>query len=292
MIVKQEIPSEDEEEKEIEESSQEGFSKDFVDSTLFMCNFCNNAFPSHEALEGHQEHCSHQLIDNAPINKSINQQKQLQQQQPQLPHQHQQQQPQTQQQQQRLQQQQPQPQQQQNPTNVPFSILPGEHDLTTDESNNTSLIIHECENCKMTFADAEYLVRHQVRCKNHAESSIRCDICNRGFTAKGSLELHIDAVHLKKKEFGCSLCGKLFARKHILKVHLDTHAGKKDFECSVCGKKFLQKSNLNRHQRIHEAKNYGYGCRFCGQAFTQNKHLKNHMVTMHQIEATSEGKSM
>ena len=264
-----------------------------------MCNFCNNAFPSHEELQGHQANCSQDSTIANP--KTINQHHQQQQQ-----HQHQQQQQQQQQllqhqlqlqqQQQHLQQHHLQQHQQlRNPTSVPSSILnelPEEQDVATNESNNTPLIIHECENCKMTFADEEYLIRHKVRCKNHAESTIRCEICNRGFTAKGSLELHIDAVHLKKKEFGCSLCGRLFARKHILKVHLDTHAGKKNFECSVCGKKFLQKSNLNRHQRIHEAKNYGYGCRFCGQAFTQNKHLKNHMLTMHPGEVTNEGSNM
>ena len=141
-----------------------------------------------------------------------------------------------------------------------------------------------CENCQMTFADPDYFSRHKLRCKNHAESSIRCEICGRGFTTKGSLDLHIKAVHLKTKEFGCSICGKLFSRKHILKIHLDTHYGKKDFQCAVCGKKFLQKSNLNRHERIHESKNFGYGCRFCGQAFTQNKHLKNHMLSTHPNE--------
>jgi len=147
--------------------------------------------------------------------------------------------------------------------------------------------VHECANCHMTFADAEYLTRHLVRCKDHQFSTIRCDICNRGFTTKGSLELHVDSVHLKKKEFGCSICGRLFSRKHILKTHIATHYGKRDFQCAVCGKKFLQKSNLSRHERIHEAKNFGYGCRFCGQAFTQNKHLNNHMLSVHSAKTSN-----
>lgn len=167
-----------------------------------------------------------------------------------------------------------------NVTNSINKTTRHQYDAKTDDE------IFECENCNMTFADKEYLVRHKVRCKNHEFSNFRCEICHRGFTAKGSLDLHVDSVHLKKKEFGCSLCGKLFSRKHILKIHLDTHYGKRNFQCAYCGKTFLQKSNFNRHQRIHEAKNFGYKCRFCGQAFTQNKHLQKHMSTIHIQEKT------
>ena len=160
-----------------------------------------------------------------------------------------------------------------------FSVFSTEQELHKHASEHTANqhFIYECENCKMTFSDQEYLARHQIRCKNHTFSSFRCDICQRGFTTKGSLDLHVDAVHLKKREYGCSLCGKLYSRKHILKVHLATHYGKRDFICSTCGKSFLQKSNLNRHERIHEAKNFAYKCRFCGQRFTQNKHLQRHL---------------
>ncbi|XP_057307367.1 zinc finger protein 510-like isoform X2 [Hydractinia symbiolongicarpus] len=151
-------------------------------------------------------------------------------------------------------------------------------------TNNPNDTIYECQNCKMTFADAEYLSRHLVRCRNQELSNFRCQVCQRGFTTKGSLELHVDAVHLKKKEFGCSLCGRLFSRKHILKVHLAMHYGKRDFACSTCGKTFLQKSNLNRHERIHQSKNFGYKCRHCGQAFTQNKHLQRHLESLHMVK--------
>ena len=301
VFIKQEVQSDGEDDNGTTNNADQEL--DAHHETLFMCDVCNIAFPSHSALETHQQQC---YSDSSAIlaTDMLHQQQQQQHQQ-----QHQQQPRHQQPQHQQHQQQQPKnplsniidelrtrantndptkPEQKESPqldtttmiATMVTSATTGNID-TTPSTTTTPMTIHECENCHMTFADAEYLIRHQVRCKNHSETSIRCEICNRGFTAKGSLELHMDAVHLKKKEFGCSICGKLFARKHILKVHLDTHYGKKEFQCSVCGKEFIQKSNLSRHERIHVAKNFGYGCRFCGQAFTQNKHLQNHMTASH-----------
>jgi len=140
-------------------------------------------------------------------------------------------------------------------------------------------IVYECLNCKMTFANTEYLSRHLVRCKSCDDLNFKCPTCNKGFTTKGSLTLHEKAIHLKKKEFGCSICGKLFSKKHILKIHLDTHFDKRNFQCSACGKTFIQKSNLTRHERIHEEKNYGYICKYCGQVYSQNQYLKIHLAS-------------
>lgn len=218
--------------------------------TLFTCDVCNGAFDTHSSLNDHKTECEKPLVsshDGPSPQDNIDQSKD-------------------------------------NSFDQATEDVDGASNKETSQGDSTvktDVGIFECENCHMTFADEEYLIRHKVRCKNHEFSNFRCNICHRGFTAKGSLELHVDSVHLKKKEFGCSICGKLFSRKHILKIHLDTHYGKRNFQCAYCGKTFLQKSNLNRHQRIHEAKNFGYKCRFCGQAFTQNKHLQKHTDTMH-----------
>lgn len=150
-------------------------------------------------------------------------------------------------------------------------------------------IVYECKNCHMTFANTEYLSRHLLRCKNDNALRFKCETCNRGFTTKGSLELHINTVHLKKKKFGCNICGKSFTQKHILKIHIDTHYNNRNFQCKVCGKTFVQKSNLTRHERIHEAKNFGYICKYCGRIYSQNKYLQTHVKAHHSNTNSKEG---
>lgn len=260
------------------------------ETTLFICNICNQTFQSHSALKGHQRTCltlvsnndiisydisstTNQLVNDCasnssrkPVSDIVDELRRSKTQEQTVSNEV-------------IPTAQPNNQASVNQEDLSQLLQTGSIDQHMELGNIVA--VFECENCHMTFADADYLARHKVRCKNHEFSAIRCEICQRGFTTKGSLDLHIDAVHLKKKEFGCNICGKKFARKHILKVHLTTHTGQRDFQCSVCGKSFKQKSNLNRHERIHESKNFGYRCRFCGQAFTQNKHLKKHMNVMH-----------
>ncbi|XP_065649112.1 zinc finger and SCAN domain-containing protein 2 isoform X2 [Hydra vulgaris] len=160
--------------------------------------------------------------------------------------------------------------------------------LSREKNELCDDVYFECQNCHMTFADNEYLSRHSTRCINHENADIRCNICKRGFTTKGSLDLHVKCVHFKEKEFQCSVCNKMFSRKHILNIHMATHVDSKDYKCTVCDKSFSQKSNLHRHSRIHTSTNYGYKCRFCGQTFTQNKHLQRHVTNSHAHGVTSD----
>ena len=84
----------------------------------------------------------------------------------------------------------------------------------------------ECNVCKLTFADEEYLRRHKVRCKDNSTSKFRCSWCERGFTTKGSLELHVSAVHLKKKVHASYSYRRRKGKKAILKIENFTFCSK------------------------------------------------------------------
>lgn len=59
-------------------------------------------------------------------------------------------------------------------------------------------------------------------------------------------------VHNKQKPHACIVCGKSFALRGNLNVHLRLHTGQTPFHCSVCPKKFYDSNGLKRHRQMHE----------------------------------------
>ena len=66
--------------------------------------------------------------------------------------------------------------------------------------------------------------------------------------------MHISAVHEKKKDFACNLCGREFSQKGNLNAHISAvHEGEKAFHCSVCDAGFTLQHNLKSHfETVHE----------------------------------------
>ncbi len=92
--------------------------------------------------------------------------------------------------------------------------------------------------------------------RSHFEFAlIPCTIpgCDKKFTRRNRLEMHLNAVHSGLKLFTCDHpnCGSAFSEKGNLMVHLRTHSGEKPYECKYCSRNFTSIGNRKDHERRH-----------------------------------------
>ncbi|XP_063042987.1 zinc finger protein 184-like [Engraulis encrasicolus] len=134
----------------------------------------------------------------------------------------------------------------------------------------------QCTTCGKVFKHAEYLRRHQRLHTHSGEKTNPCKTCGKYFATKYTLQVHLK-IHTGEKPFPCTACGKTFPRKADLQRHLIIHTGEKPFPCTTCGKTFRQKSGLQKHLRMHTGKIL-YQCATCGKDFTKKCDLQKHQM--------------
>ena len=81
----------------------------------------------------------------------------------------------------------------------------------------------------------------------------KCDICEKSFTQKASLNRHIKSVHENSKPHKCDICELSFSEKGTLKRHIQSvHLNSKPHKCDICEQSFTQKGHLKKHiQSVH-----------------------------------------
>lgn len=80
------------------------------------------------------------------------------------------------------------------------------------------------------------------------------DFCGREFNNKYNLKRHINAVHLKIKEFKCEVCEKELTSKVAYKEHLYSHLNLRPIKCPYpgCSLEFSRSSLLCSHKKVHK----------------------------------------
>ena len=92
--------------------------------------------------------------------------------------------------------------------------------------------------------DQNGLQIHYVTCHEKITSptdgkqkKYKCDSCNKLFSTKKYVKMHVNAVHKGLRMYNCEPCGKSFSQAGDLKRHIHTiHEGHKDNKCESCGK--------------------------------------------------------
>ncbi|KAF5290080.1 hypothetical protein FQA39_LY14861 [Lamprigera yunnana] len=105
-----------------------------------------------------------------------------------------------------------------------------------------------------------------------------CTICGKTFAYKNVLRIHILGIHTLEKPLKCKVCGKGFPQQSYLTIHMRSHTGERPFKCGLCNKAFAIKTILKSHMRTHTGEK-PYHCNMCPKAYRQSSDLTKHIRT-------------
>ena len=163
-------------------------------------------------------------------------------------------------------------------------------------SNNTLLQTHilqahikplSCDVCDYTCGTQSQLNKHN---NSHDNIIYSCEKCNLTFKSNYRKKIHILEVHMKKFDYECSKCNKMFCVKGQLRYHVKHYPNcaaackakeKQTFCCEYCVKQFKNLSILNVHINSVHLKIKKFPCTHCDKSFCAKNRLREHLKMEH-----------
>ncbi|XP_048000063.1 zinc finger protein 888-like [Leguminivora glycinivorella] len=182
-----------------------------------------------------------------------------------------------------------------------------EHKKITHKNANEAVICHICgkicktpsalkahSNChkekqcpyclKMLKTHSHYkkhVKNHTAYTKQkHSNTKYKCHTCNFVSLSKGTIDAHINKVHLGIRPYTCSICDKGFFKKGNLTEHINIHNKVKTETCEICGDSFVSKKTLFEHIRLHRNEK-PYRCEMCSECFVTSGRRSDHIKRKH-----------
>ena len=106
---------------------------------------------------------------------------------------------------------------------------------------NLKNICEVCGQNRTEFSSAKSFWNHTCH-----KNIVKCVECGKEYANKVSLKVHVHTIHLKITH-NCNTCHKSFKSKANLSQHMKTHTDSKPFECVNCKKEFSRKEKMKKH---------------------------------------------
>lgn len=84
--------------------------------------------------------------------------------------------------------------------------------------------LHVCDLCGKRFQNTEGLRMHLLTHTGPESWEFECEICKRKCMTKAKLQDHL-RTHTKEKPFVCQVCGRSYAHRHNLRIHVNNKHG-------------------------------------------------------------------
>ena len=143
---------------------------------------------------------------------------------------------------------------------------------------------YPCYICPEILNSKTDLRQHTINV--HKKNTV-CPTCSSSFKAISSVRRHIKSVHVKEKQFVCSLCERRYMHKydlenHFTKKHSSTFNCNDRKVCPDCQSFFTSTTQLMEHMQKTHKKTINYSkCPFCIKTFFDPIYLKQHFKRVH-----------
>ncbi len=142
-----------------------------------------------------------------------------------------------------------------------------------------------CPRCPKFLKNREQFQIHVDNCQGPRKDRVKCDLCEKDFVNKESLEGHKFRMHTEKYEqdlLQCDICDFTSFCKTSLHVHIKRiHMNLKPNKCTYCDFASYSKTQLNEHTRRKHLKQKPFKCDVCDYASSDKEHLKAHVISKH-----------
>lgn len=101
-----------------------------------------------------------------------------------------------------------------------------------------------------------------------------CGQCGKSFAQRSVLQIHV-CPNMPRKPYHCGQCSQTFDHPNELRTHAVIHVGEKPFKCGYCSRSFAGATTLHNHVRTHTGEK-PFLCERCGKNFTQASQLHKH----------------